>query len=367
MTTPEPHSIGINSDCKIIPNAQDKAICLSMNHFHARSFIVNTKTGDVLSQLFVDSYQRSAQSLFNTSTTCKLQHSIFFEQEGDKVAYILTTNYIAPVVSEYINYLKPNHVSAIHEVVADIKEYSGYEEFQFGEIPVYFDFDLKNLSTVQIRYSDDGIENQPLKDHPIVTDTKSTLPDIKAVVGEFRKYESIGQLIAMADDRLPGKLKELGIELSKLSLLKGYNKNVITDTLKKALPFSDFSLYKENNIDKILKTLNFLKDIEADRNLLFLLCEEANKATSVYINHSSLKETDMDYLVEHTKKIITFSKNIKDSTPDSQAKREASLSLLCNIERMLRTLRSELHSFDRTELYAEVCKLMTTSNEEFSS
>jgi predicted component of type VI protein secretion system len=75
----------------------------------------------------------------------------------------------------------------------------------------------------------------------------------------------------------------------------------------------------------------------------------------------------MGYLVEHTKKLITLSKSVKDSTPDSLAKLETSLNLLWDIERMLRTLRGELRLFNKPGLYEEVSKLITTSNKEFSS
>jgi len=354
MTEQQVYLIDRTSDCNVLPNAFDKVVRLSMHHFHARSIIINVKTGDVLTQLFSDGAQQSALSAFYALPVYQFQHSVFFDQEGDKIAFILKTNYNSPELSSYLSYLSLNGVAFIKEIVADVESCSDFEKFRFGEMPVYFDLDLTDFTTVAVTCCDDEAISQELGVDLTVGVESSTLPDMKALVAEYYQLEGIGKLITWADIRLPEQLEKNGIVLSELTSMTGYNKDTLVDTLERMYPFGDHMLYKEKNIGQVITTLKLIHDAGLSPSLVSSLCGKAASSVSGYINHADLKEADMDYLVDHAKELITLSFSALADVVDVEENKESSFSCYVVIKAMLRGFRRELRVFDEEVLYDEV-------------
>lgn len=300
------HIIDRSKDCHIIKNATDKPISLSMHHFHARSMIINLKTGDVLSYLFADSMGSSAQRNFETSAICQLEHNIFLEQDGEKVLFVLRTNYGSPLVSRYINQMIEKGVTFASEITADIKnECSFFEDFQYGEISTVFTIDLNEPNKFKTyyrnefgsEYSQDTVKN--------IGSEPSTLPNMKEQARLYFSYSNIGRLIAWADERLPEELKKSGIILSDLSGISGHIADAIKISMDKEQPFSSDHLYEKKYETSILDTLNLVKEKGLDPISTSSLCGNAGAQLIRRINNCH-ELSDFFHFVLLAQNIMSF-------------------------------------------------------------
>jgi hypothetical protein len=255
------YTIGRANECDIVPNATDKPIELLMHHFHARSLIINLKTGDILTCLLSESHHASAQSNFENSSVTQLQHNIFLEQDGEKALFMLKTNFKSPVVNRYIEMMKERGVRFAGELISDVENgFSEFEKYRYGEISSGFIFDL--TSPCEIKTMVGGEVGSQLVQGVVseVGTDKTTLPNIREQIQLHYKYSNIGKMIAHASDNLPEQLENSKIDLSDLSDVSGHIADSITMSMNRERPFSSDHLYDLKYVDYIMNTLSFIQE-----------------------------------------------------------------------------------------------------------
>lgn len=355
--------IGRSKDCNVIANATDKPIELWMHHFHARSLIINLKTGDVLTYLFSDGSQSSAQTQFESSGACQIEHNIFLEQDGEKALFILKTNYNSPSVDRYIKIMTDQEVVFAGEIITDIKnDFPLFEKFRFGEISTGFIIDLNSPSIFKTRFSECTGKDQMQNAITTVGNEPSTLPDIEKQVQLYFQYRNIGKLISWADDRLAVRLEESGIDLSNMGDISEHIANAMTVTMKEERPFSHNHLYDEKYGNYIIDTLTLVKEKGLDDVVIASLCGNAATELARHIMDTENDEPEFFPLVSLAQKIFTFAVNLAIEQSDVKIKNNCHMQMQDQLARLQKVIFHKLKDFDHDKLPDNMTNLLQILN-----
>lgn len=238
--------------CRVIPNATDKPLRLWMHHDNAMALIVNKKTGDVCIQSFYNGARSGAQEIYDNDVTRQLQQNIFLEQEGEKVVFLLRTDYTSPKIEKYLKELEQRNVQLGGELTAKVSQFPNYEKFVGGEVPVGFEIDLKNPREIQV-HGPSGHRAEVLTQDILsaVGQAPSTLPDIESQLRTLEKYDRFADLVAQASKKLPAYLDQEALDLSQIGSMTGPLGEAINKAIELIMqrrPFSEPHLYDDQRL-----------------------------------------------------------------------------------------------------------------------
>jgi hypothetical protein len=356
------HVIGRSDACNIIANATDKPLTLWMHHFHSRALLVNIQTGDILTQFFSNDSQQDAQQIFNNSVLSQLHQTLFLEETGEKVLFILKTNYKAPIINQYIEDLLKLGVTFGGEIVANVKEeHPEYEKFIYGEIPVGFTLDLSNTSHFNVSYDGDNRGASITQSvMPIVGTQPSNLPDFKALKQQYYQLSGIGSQIAYASDELAQQLIDSPVDLSTLSSLPNYFVNIVQDSIEKAFPFSSNHLYKADYHPQIINTLNLVQEHGLDILSVSALIGAAAQAQGSQVYRCGFDSPELFDMVEQGQQLFTFAQAFIQARANDDEKAECAKQMQDQFNTMHRQMFSNLQCVDDHLLTDELKAMVET-------
>ena len=342
------HVIGRSDECNVIANAANKPLTVWMHHYHARALLVNIQTGDVLTQLFADGSQMNAQENFNRSTLSQIHQTLFLEETGEKIHFILKTDYKAPAINQYIEDLLKLGVVFGGEIIANVtQEHPEYEEYKYGEIPVGYTLDLTNPREFSVAYDDDNRgANIPQLAMSTVGNEPSTLPDFKALNQQYYQLSGIGRQIAWASDDLAQQLTDSSVDLSTLENLPEYFRNTVQQAIEKEYPFSSNYLYKADCHPQIINTLNLVQTQGLDVMSVASLIGAAAQAQGTQTDRCGFRSPELFDLVKQGQELFTFAQTFIQARKNDDEKAQCAEKMQDQFNRMHSQMFSNLQCVD---------------------